>query len=148
MKTDRFVSELIDTLSDPTSRIRVISLLAKYAGQVVYIPVSKESDRRVRAAAPTGCLSLRGARRTSVIRMSRNRVTKAVIPAAGLGTRFLPATKATPKEMLPVVDRPAIQYVVEEAVDAGLDDVLISSLIIDSLVCVVLFDESSCSALS
>lgn len=51
-------------------------------------------------------------------------VTKAVIPAAGLGTRFLPATKATPKEMLPVVDRPAIQYVVEEAVRAGLDDVL------------------------
>ncbi len=43
-------------------------------------------------------------------------VTKAVIPAAGLGTRFLPATKATPKEMLPVVDKPAIQYVVEEAV--------------------------------
>jgi UTP--glucose-1-phosphate uridylyltransferase len=57
--------------------------------------------------------------------MSRTRVTKAVIPAAGLGTRFLPATKATPKEMLPVVDRPAIQYVVEEAVEAGLDDVLI-----------------------
>lgn len=57
--------------------------------------------------------------------MPNNRVTKAVIPAAGLGTRFLPATKATPKEMLPVVDRPAIQYVVEEAVDAGLDDVLI-----------------------
>jgi UTP--glucose-1-phosphate uridylyltransferase len=57
--------------------------------------------------------------------MSRNRVTKAVIPAAGLGTRFLPATKATPKEMLPVVDRPAIQYVVEEAVTAGLEDVLI-----------------------
>lgn len=52
------------------------------------------------------------------------RVTKAVIPAAGLGTRFLPATKATPKEMLPVVDKPAIQYVVEEAVDAGLDDIL------------------------
>jgi UTP--glucose-1-phosphate uridylyltransferase len=52
------------------------------------------------------------------------RVVKAVIPAAGLGTRFLPATKATPKEMLPVVDRPAIQYVVEEAVAAGLDDVL------------------------
>ncbi len=51
-------------------------------------------------------------------------VTKAVIPAAGLGTRFLPATKATPKEMLPVVDRPAIQYVVEEAVKAGLNDVL------------------------
>jgi UTP--glucose-1-phosphate uridylyltransferase len=52
-------------------------------------------------------------------------VTKAVIPAAGLGTRFLPATKATPKEMLPVVDKPAIQYVVEESVRAGLDDVLI-----------------------
>src|SRR5215472_3709620 len=51
-------------------------------------------------------------------------VTKAVIPAAGLGTRFLPATKATPKEMLPVVDKPAIQYVVEEAVSAGLSDVL------------------------
>ncbi|MEU0370506.1 UTP--glucose-1-phosphate uridylyltransferase GalU [Streptomyces sp. NPDC006283] len=52
-------------------------------------------------------------------------VVKAVIPAAGLGTRFLPATKATPKEMLPVVDKPAIQYVVEEAVAAGLDDVLL-----------------------
>jgi UTP--glucose-1-phosphate uridylyltransferase len=52
------------------------------------------------------------------------KVTKAVIPAAGLGTRFLPATKATPKEMLPVVDKPAIQYVVEEAVAAGLHDVL------------------------
>jgi UTP--glucose-1-phosphate uridylyltransferase len=51
-------------------------------------------------------------------------VTKAVIPVAGLGTRFLPATKAIPKEMLPVVDKPAIQYVVEEAVGAGLDDVL------------------------
>ena len=52
------------------------------------------------------------------------RVTKAVIPAAGLGTRFLPATKAMPKEMLPVVDQPAIQYVVEEAVRAGLTDLL------------------------
>jgi UTP--glucose-1-phosphate uridylyltransferase len=56
--------------------------------------------------------------------MAFARVTKAVIPAAGLGTRFLPATKSTPKEMLPVVDRPAIQYVVEEAVRAGLTDVL------------------------
>jgi len=55
---------------------------------------------------------------------SRTRISKAVIPAAGLGTRFLPATKATPKEMLPVVDKPAIQYVVEEAVSAGLSDVL------------------------
>ncbi|MGO4692596.1 UTP--glucose-1-phosphate uridylyltransferase GalU [Glaciibacter sp. 2TAF33] len=51
-------------------------------------------------------------------------ITKAVIPAAGLGTRFLPATKAMPKEMLPVVDKPAIQYVVEEAVASGLDDVI------------------------
>ena len=50
---------------------------------------------------------------------------KAVIPAAGLGTRFLPATKAMPKEMLPVVDKPAIQYVVEEAVSAGIDDILV-----------------------
>lgn len=58
-----------------------------------------------------------------VVPMS-NVVRKAVIPAAGLGTRFLPATKATPKEMLPVVDKPAIQYVVEEAVAAGLEDVL------------------------
>jgi UTP--glucose-1-phosphate uridylyltransferase len=57
--------------------------------------------------------------------MSSNAVRKAVIPAAGLGTRFLPATKAQPKEMLPVVDRPAIQYVVEEAVKAGIDDILI-----------------------
>jgi UTP--glucose-1-phosphate uridylyltransferase len=53
------------------------------------------------------------------------RVRKAVIPAAGLGTRFLPASKAQPKEMIPVVDRPAIQYVVEEAVAAGCDDILI-----------------------
>jgi UTP--glucose-1-phosphate uridylyltransferase len=52
-------------------------------------------------------------------------VTRAVIPAAGLGTRFLPLTKAQPKEMVPVVDRPAIQYVVEEAVGAGIDDILI-----------------------
>src|SRR5262245_29549809 len=52
-------------------------------------------------------------------------VTKAVIPAAGLGTRFLPATKCQPKEMLPVVDKPSIQYVVEEAAAAGLHDILI-----------------------
>ncbi len=55
---------------------------------------------------------------------SVTQVTKAIIPVAGLGTRFLPATKSTPKEMLPIVDKPAIQYVVEEAVSAGLDDVL------------------------
>ncbi len=53
------------------------------------------------------------------------RVKKAVIPAAGLGTRFLPATKSQPKEMLPLVDKPAIQYVVEDAVNAGLRDILI-----------------------
>ncbi|MPZ74046.1 MAG: UTP--glucose-1-phosphate uridylyltransferase GalU [Nitriliruptorales bacterium] len=52
------------------------------------------------------------------------RARRAVVPAAGLGTRFLPATKAQPKEMLPIVDKPAIQYVVEEAVMAGLDDIL------------------------
>ncbi|MCC6383456.1 MAG: UTP--glucose-1-phosphate uridylyltransferase GalU [Dehalococcoidia bacterium] len=52
-------------------------------------------------------------------------VQKAVIPAAGLGTRFLPATKATPKEMIPLVDKPGIQYVVEEAVRAGITDILI-----------------------
>jgi UTP--glucose-1-phosphate uridylyltransferase len=56
--------------------------------------------------------------------MPSRTVTKAVVPAAGLGTRFLPATKASPKEMLPVVDKPAIQYVVEEAVRAGLTDIL------------------------
>ena len=55
------------------------------------------------------------------------KVRKAVIPAAGLGTRFLPATKAQPKEMLPVVDKPAIQYVVEAAVGAGLYDILMVS---------------------
>ncbi|WP_307893926.1 UTP--glucose-1-phosphate uridylyltransferase GalU [Bacillus swezeyi] len=53
------------------------------------------------------------------------KVKKAVIPAAGLGTRFLPATKAQPKEMLPIVDKPAIQYIVEEAVQSGIEDILI-----------------------
>ena len=53
------------------------------------------------------------------------KITKAVIPAAGLGTRVLPATKAMPKEMLPIVDKPAIQYIVEEAVAAGITDILI-----------------------
>ena len=55
------------------------------------------------------------------------KITKAVIPAAGLGTRVLPATKAMPKEMLPIVDKPAIQYIVEEAVRAGITDILIIS---------------------
>lgn len=53
------------------------------------------------------------------------RVKKAIIPAAGLGTRFLPATKAMPKEMLPVVDKPTIQYIVEEAVASGIEDIII-----------------------
>lgn len=55
------------------------------------------------------------------------RVRKAVIPAAGLGTRFLPATKAQPKEMLPIVDKPTIQYIVEEAVASGIEEILIIS---------------------
>ncbi len=53
-----------------------------------------------------------------------NRVTKAVFPVAGLGTRFLPATKASPKEMLPVVDKPLIQYAVEEAMAAGITEMI------------------------
>lgn len=53
------------------------------------------------------------------------KVTKAVIPAAGFGTRFLPATKAVPKEMLPIVDKPTIQYIVEEAIASGIEDLLI-----------------------
>ncbi len=55
------------------------------------------------------------------------KIRKAVIPAAGYGTRFLPATKATPKEMLPIVDTPTIQYIVEEAIDSGIEDILIIS---------------------
>ena len=53
------------------------------------------------------------------------KVRKAVIPAAGLGTRMLPATKTVPKEMLPLVDKPVIQYIIEEAVDAGIEDILV-----------------------
>ncbi|MEH7225232.1 UTP--glucose-1-phosphate uridylyltransferase GalU [Bacillus sp. JJ1566] len=53
------------------------------------------------------------------------KVRKAIIPAAGLGTRFLPATKAMPKEMLPIVDKPTIQYIVEEAVESGIEDIII-----------------------
>lgn len=53
------------------------------------------------------------------------KVKKAIIPAAGLGTRFLPATKATAKEMLPIIDKPTIQYIVEEAVDSGIEEILI-----------------------
>src|SRR6266705_4267657 len=57
--------------------------------------------------------------------LSDVKVRKAVIPAAGLGTRFLPATKSQPKEMVPVIDKPTIQYVVEEAVAAGITDILV-----------------------
>ncbi|USK63489.1 UTP--glucose-1-phosphate uridylyltransferase GalU [Peribacillus frigoritolerans] len=53
------------------------------------------------------------------------KITKAIIPAAGMGTRFLPATKAMPKEMLPIVDKPTIQYIVEEAVASGIEDIII-----------------------
>lgn len=59
--------------------------------------------------------------------MKEKRIRKAVIPAAGYGTRFLPATKATPKEMLPIVDKPTIQYIVEEALASGIEDILIIS---------------------
>jgi UTP--glucose-1-phosphate uridylyltransferase len=55
----------------------------------------------------------------------RMKVRKAIIPAAGLGTRFLPATKAQPKEMLPIVDKPTLQYIIEEAVDSGIEEILI-----------------------
>lgn len=54
-----------------------------------------------------------------------SKIKKAIIPAAGLGTRFLPATKAMPKEMLPILDKPTIQYIVEEAVEAGIEDIII-----------------------
>ena len=54
-----------------------------------------------------------------------SKVKKAIIPAAGLGTRFLPATKAMPKEMLPIVDKPTIQYIVEEAIESGIEDIII-----------------------
>ena len=59
--------------------------------------------------------------------MKEKHIRKAVIPAAGYGTRFLPATKATPKEMLPIVDKPTIQYIVEEALASGIEDILIIS---------------------
>ena len=54
-----------------------------------------------------------------------NRIKKAVIPAAGLGTRFLPATKAQPKEMLPIVDKPTLQYIIEECVESGIEEIII-----------------------
>jgi len=59
------------------------------------------------------------------LELSIKKVKKAIIPAAGLGTRFLPATKAMPKEMLPIVDKPTIQYIIEEAIESGIEDILI-----------------------
>ena len=55
----------------------------------------------------------------------KEKIRKAIIPAAGLGTRFLPATKAQPKEMLPIVDKPTIQYIIEEAIASGIEEILI-----------------------
>ena len=62
---------------------------------------------------------------TGIGKRKVHKITKAVIPAAGLGTRFLPATKACPKEMLPIVDKPTIQYIIEEALASGITDILI-----------------------
>src|SRR5437899_1413646 len=59
--------------------------------------------------------------------MSSATIRKAIIPAAGLGTRFLPATKASPKEMLPLVDKPLIQYALEKAVASGIEDIIIET---------------------
>src|SRR5271155_6143785 len=74
---------------------------------------------------PACAVRRRSERLAKVLSMAHSLViTKAVSPAAGLGTRFVPATKAMPKEMLPVIDTPVIQYVVEEAAAAGLTDVL------------------------
>ena len=66
------------------------------------------------------------------------KVRKAVIPAAGFGTRFLPATKAQPKEMLPIVDTPTIQYIVQEAIDSGIEDILIITGPINALLKIIL----------
>lgn len=63
-----------------------------------------------------------------------NKITKAVIPVAGLGTRFLPATKVVPKELLPIVDKPALQYVIEEAVNSGLTDIILVTNPLKSLI--------------
>ncbi|MCK5242620.1 UTP--glucose-1-phosphate uridylyltransferase GalU [bacterium] len=68
---------------------------------------------------------IKSARRNTVGKRKKTKITKAIVPAAGLGTRFLPATKAQPKEMLPIYDKPAIQYVIEEAVAAGIKDILV-----------------------
>ena len=86
-------------------------------------PVRSSSTDATASMPPPG--AQRAGRTTAWVGRSMSASIKAVIPAAGLGTRFLPATKAMPKEMLPVVDKPAIQYVVEEAVAAGIDDIVV-----------------------
>ncbi|MBE3597397.1 MAG: UTP--glucose-1-phosphate uridylyltransferase GalU [Limnochordaceae bacterium] len=83
---------------------------------------SERSWGKTSRACSVLCWETAGARRGADEQV---RVKKAVIPAAGLGTRFLPATKAQPKEMLPLVDKPTIQYIVEEAVASGIEDILI-----------------------
>jgi UTP--glucose-1-phosphate uridylyltransferase len=77
-----------------------------------------------KASAGSGEKRLSGTSKRGITKLN-SKVKRAVIPAAGLGTRFLPLTKAQPKEMLPVVDKPVIQYVVEEAVASGIEDILI-----------------------
>ena len=64
----------------------------------------------------------------------KQKVRKAVIPAAGLGTRFLPATKALAKEMLPIVDKPTIQFIVEEALKSGIEDILVSQNVLSKTI--------------
>src|SRR5262245_56689056 len=87
-------------------------------------PADHPADRRI--GPPTGRAGRSGRWcKFGPMAAERSSVRTAVIPAAGLGTRLLPATKSQPKEMVPVVDKPAIQYAVEEAAAAGIDDVLI-----------------------
>lgn len=90
-------------------------------------------DMRSKLLSPntvSGCFSIEGLSTQPKYPTQRGflqhmKVRKAVIPAAGLGTRFLPATKAMPKEMLPIVDTPTIQYIIQEAIDSGIEEILI-----------------------
>src|SRR4029453_5309305 len=95
---------------------RALVLVGRHVGSVSGDARARRRGRRVAPKGYTPAPRSGGA---------MTKVRKAVIPAAGLGTRFLPATKAQPKEMLPLLDKPAIQYVVEEAVRAGLTDIII-----------------------
>ncbi|MFO0767931.1 MAG: UTP--glucose-1-phosphate uridylyltransferase [Nitrospiraceae bacterium] len=87
--------------------------------------VSPRGKRRIRRGARGREILTSFSSSHTIRRMARTDVRKAIIPAAGLGTRFLPATKASPKEMLPLVDKPLIQYVVEEAVASGIEDIIV-----------------------